>query len=209
MISHAGSPVEVLPMLASATAAPSSLLFIRSVPLPATLRMLRLLRHAYPKAHLTVLTSPGTIAAITAEQVVDCIIPYVRPRFGLLAAGPKLLWQLRCRRFDRVLVPYVGPSWRPFWNVGRMAGMATGKETLWLPCDPASAGNLEICHRVSLAEWLSQLQSVTGVRWLVLQALKWPFLCLFYLVAILFLSVLALLLIPLVWLKPAEDGVGR
>jgi hypothetical protein len=183
-----------------------SILFIRSVPLPLALQSLRALRQVYPEARLTVLSGPASVSSLESEHVVDRIIPYRGSRFGIFAAGPKCLLQLRTERFDYVLVPFTGADSLPFWNVGRMALMLAGGAVVWLACDDLGTGvDLKTCRHVSWREMWQRTSSMSGIRRTSLKILKWPFLCLFYAVAMPLLTMLAAVLLPLVWFKPTAD----
>jgi hypothetical protein len=251
----------------------SSLLFVRSVPLPVALRSVQAIRQAHPEARLTVLTGTASISGFESDHLADQIIPYQASRFGVLAAGPDCIHRLRMGKFDCVLVPYIGADWWRFRNVGRMALVIGGRATLWLPCrdhkpladletctpvlwrsfwlrmtlfygvgwtllrvmnwlqfwkasgvqfdvgeetsvwfsrnHPARAADLKTCRRAPLAEIWRRISPMPEIRRMIararralLGALKWPFLGVFYIISMLFLALLAVVLVPLVWLKP-------
>lgn len=128
------------------------LLFIRSVPMPYALAALQAIRLRNKGAQLAVLTGPASATPIEAAQTADIVIPYLPPRFGPWFAGYSLLRRLRRERLDRVIVPYVGESRRPFGNVGRMALLAGGKKTVWHACDLPEAAEERDDVRVRWSE---------------------------------------------------------
>jgi len=184
-----------------------SWLFIRSVPMPVARAALRHIRNEYPDATITVLTSPSGAVPLDETGAVDEIQTYRPRRFGLVAAGPRLLLALRRRHFDRVIVPFTGRHWRPCWNVGRLA-LAIGWHTaVWLPCDaPAGAIDLERCTPIWRGPWQSSLRGLTRLRHRVLSTLRWPLICVCYVVTLALLVGLAAVLVPLVWLTPNPRG---
>jgi len=187
----------------------ASLLFIRSVPVPMAQAVLARLRRAYPDATVTALTSPASARPIEETEAVDEIQAYRSSRFGLRAAGARLLFALRRRRFDYVIVPTTGAHWLPFWNVGRVALAIGGRTAVWLPCDrTAETIDLDRCLPISVHAWRRSASVSTRLRALALTGLKWPLLTVFYGVSMILLAILALVLLPLVWLKPDPESEG-
>ena len=188
-----------------------SVLFIRSVPVPIAQGLVRQLRRAYPHATLSALTNIGGIEPLQATRMIDEIHPYRSNQFGLVAAGARLLLQLRRRRFDCVVVPFTGARWLPFWNVGRMALVIGGHRTVWLPCEEADQGvDLGGCRTVTILDWRRSIGGLTRARLLLLRLLTWPLLAIFYIGSMVMLTALAAVLLPLVWLKPDDsDGAGQ
>lgn len=187
-----------------------AMLFIRSVPVPIAQGLVTRIRRAYPKATLAALTNAGGVEPLEATGAVDEIHPYRSRQFGLLAAGAALLLRLRRRRFDCVIVPFVGTRWLPFWNVGRMALAIGAHRTVWLPCEAATPDvDLERCPSVSFRDWRRSVGVLTRVRLAVLRLLTWPLLTVFYVGSMALLMGLAVVLLPLVWLKPTDPAATR
>lgn len=133
--------------------APPALLFIRATPLPQAVRALSNLRRAFPHAYVTTLTHESSRRAIEDTGLVDRIFVLTGSRFGVLAAGLRLILMMRRQQFDYVIVPFTGRRCEAFWNVGRMALAFGGRRTIWLPADLVTAGELDQCLPVSYREW--------------------------------------------------------
>lgn len=129
------------------------ILFIRSVPMPAAVAAVAWLRGRWPAANLTVLTSETSRADLTATGCVDHAVIHRARRFGLWAAGPRLLVALRRGRFDAIVVPHTGlPD--ACWNVARLALAVGGGKSLWLRCAPDQPHSLAaISLRASAIAW--------------------------------------------------------
>lgn len=183
----------------------ASILFIRAIPLPVTEGALAEIRRTQPRARLEVVTNAAAGAPLLERGLADAIHRYDRRRFGILAAGPRLLLRLRRRRFDVVIVPYVGRRQR-FRNVARLALVLRGRRTLWLDAEGESrAGDPLRGPALTWDEWWRSVTPRDRLRLAVLRAVKWPLLGLAYAVAMPALSLLALVLFGLVWLKPQPD----
>jgi hypothetical protein len=188
-----------------------SLLFLRSVPVVQAVPCLRWLREHAPATTITVLTSASGRAALEQAGAGDAYEIYEGHRMGIAAASPRRLVHLARRRFDVVVVPYVGDR-RDYWNVARLALAIRGGLTLWIRCDalPRAGDPLVVLDRVSLADWWRDTRAPAQLRLLLLRIAKWPALVVAYVVGMIFLAVLAAILIPLVWLKPdVEDETCR
>ena len=187
-----------------------SLLFVRSVPLAMALPALRWLRENASGATITALTSPGAKPALEGDGVVDACEIYDAPRLGVAAAGPRRIQQLTRRRFDIVVVPYVGDR-RDYWKVARLALAIRGTATLWLRCDhlPERGDPQVVLPRVALADWWRETRTTARLRLLLLGAIKWPALVAGYVLGMAALTALAAILLPLVWLKPATEEQQR
>jgi hypothetical protein len=183
-----------------------SLLFLRSVPVVQALPCLRWLREHAPATTITVLTSAAGRAALEQAGVGDAYEIYEGPRMGIAAGSPRRLMELARRRFDVVVVPYVGDR-RDYWNVARLALAIRGRLTLWIKCDalPSGGDPRVVLDRVVLADWWRETRTPAQLRLLLLRAAKWPALVVAYVVGMVFLAVLATILIPLVWLKPDPE----
>jgi hypothetical protein len=179
-------------------------LFIRSVPVPMAIRALEQLRQRGCRP--IVLTNVDAGGQLKARQLAEQIVPYRGTRFGLLAAGLRDIVALRRERFDLVIVPFTG-SITPFWNVARLALALGGKRCVWLDCGEtgASAG-LDACHDVSVARWWRESHPFDLLRHALLACFRLPGLLLFYVAAMLMLSIVAAVLLPLVWLKPSRPS---
>jgi hypothetical protein len=188
---------------------PLRILFIRAVPQPVALQALRRIRNSHPSAHIAVLASESSITLFRKEGIADEYFAYQAARFGIAAAGAGLVLRLRRLDFDFVIAPYIGVDRLAFWNVARVALVLTRKKAVWLSCDSLHHfEEAEKCPSISFGERWRHARSMQGMREAILRLLKVPFLCLFYLAAMLSMAMLATVLIPLVWLKPAhrEDG---
>jgi hypothetical protein len=184
-----------------------SLLFLRSVPVALALPGLRWLRQHAPGTTITVLTSAAGRAPLEEAGVIDACEIYEGQRMGIAAWGPRRLADLARRRFDVVVVPYVGDR-RDYWNVARLALAIRGRVTLWIKCDglPSGGDPRLVLDRVVLADWWRETRTLAQLRLMVLRAVKWPALVIVYVLAMVFLAVLAAILLPLVWLKPDPEG---
>jgi hypothetical protein len=184
-----------------------SLLFVRAVPAALALPALRWLREHAPATTITALTSAGGRAPLEEAGVIDACEIYEGRRLGIAAAGLRRLIELGRRRFDVVVVPYVGDR-RDYWNVARLALAIRGRVTLWIKCDglPSGGDPQLVLDRVVLADWWRETRTPARLRLLLLRALKWPALVAAYALGMVFLAVLAVILMPLVWLKPEPEG---
>ena len=184
-----------------------SLLFLRSVPVALALPGLRWLREHAPGTTITVLTSAAGRAPLEEAGVIDACEIYEGQRMGIAAWGPRRLADLARRRFDVVVVPYVGDR-RDYWNVARLALAIRGRVTLWIKCDglPNGGDPQLVLDRVILTDWWRETRTLGQLRLMVLSAVKWPALVIVYVLGMVFLAVLAAILLPLVWLKPDPEG---
>jgi hypothetical protein len=144
------------------------------------------------------------------ERIADEYFVYQSARFGIAAAGIRRVLRIRRLDFDFVVVPYAGVDRLAFWNVARMALVLTRKKAVWLSCDSVRQfEEVGKCPSISIGERWRQIRSMQGLREAILGVLKVPLLCLFYLAGMLSLAMLAMVLIPLVWLKPAHGEGGK
>lgn len=186
---------------------PETLLFVRCVPQPLALTALADLRRDRPGARIEVLSNNAAASAIATSGAADAVVAYPASAFGILPAGFRLILSLRRRRYDAVIVPFTRRGQEAFWNVARLALLFGGRETLWQSAEPAGASSWA---PVSLRQWWASRPVVTRVRDGVARMLTVAALLMAYLVGMAGLTVLALVLLPFVWLRPApQDGTGR
>ncbi len=115
------------------TALPNSrprILVLRSSRMPRFEEAIRWIRDEYPEAHVVALSHPGFTEALRATGV-DEVIEIRGRRFGLLAMGPRVLWRLQRRQFDRVVIPQMVESMAHHINLHRVA-LATGAPSMVL-----------------------------------------------------------------------------
>lgn len=182
-----------------------SLLFVRSVPLTVAIPALRWLRSAAPDAAITVLTSSGAQATLTDGALADRVEVFDGHRLSIITAGPQRLWRLIRQRYDVIVVPYTG-SRRAYWNVVRLAWAVRGRSVVWLPCD--GLAELQSTSRMApatLADWWREQSVAANLRTAALKAVKWPLLVMLYGVGMTALTILALILLPMVWLAPSGE----
>jgi hypothetical protein len=184
-----------------------SLLFVRSVPPALALPALRWLRENASGATITALTSTSGRRALEGSGMVDACEIYEGRRLGIAALGPRRLFGLARRRFDVVVVPYVGNR-RDYWNVARLALAILGDVAVWIKCDglPGGGDPRVVLDRVVLADWWRETRTPTRLRLLLLRALKWPALVVAFALGMVVLGLLAATLIPFVWLKPEPEA---
>lgn len=179
------------------------LLFVRCVPLPLAISALDALRRARPGARIDVLSNEAAAPAIVAAGVADAVVPYRGAAYGVLHAGLRLVLSLRRQRYDVVIVPFSGRGRDAFWNVATLALLFGARETLWQRLEPAAT---PAWTRVSLHDWWAGQSIVTRTRHGLSRALGVPALLAAYVVAMASLALLAVMLVPFVWLKPAHAG---
>jgi hypothetical protein len=190
---------------------PRSILFVRSVALPIALESLAAIRAANPDARITVLTNEASTRAIETSGNADEVLRYSPTRYGIVAAGLRRIGVLRVRRFDLVLVPYIGRSWLPFWNVGRFALALRGLDTRWLAAESASTSvDLTRCEAVTIRAWSRAMGPGRRARLALVALLKWPALLTATVLGLAVLAIVAPVLFLFVWLTPPpENGDGH
>jgi hypothetical protein len=183
-----------------------SVLFVRSIPLPAARAALTALRRAAVPPRITVLTDEASVSRLVPTGLIDGAIIYRGTRFGLTAAGLDLIRQVREHEFDVVVVPYVGADRQRFWNVARLALAFAAPACVWMPCEGAAIPtHVDSCEPVRIGDWIRCRRPTDRIRGLLFAALTWPLLVAGSLLAIAMLAAAAAVLFPLVWLKP-EPG---
>jgi hypothetical protein len=190
--------------LTAASGAPA-LLFVRAVPVEAASTALGRLRRSCPGARIVVLTSNAGRDRLAPLGLADDFVAYRPARFGLLAAGLRVIRALHRQRFDRVIVPYVGDR-RDYANVARLARAVAGPNAVWLDCGPgADPVAIERSGAIGWREALGGAAAPLGRHWLYSLA---RFVCLAAATAaaMAILSILAVVLLALVALRPDRTG---
>ena len=179
------------------------LLFVRCVPQPLAIAALDALRRARPGARIDVLSNEAAAPALVAAGAADGVVPYPGAAYGVLHAGLRLVLSLRRQRYDAVIVPFTGRGRDAFWNVARLALLLGASETLWQRVEPAAT---PAWTRVSLHDWWAGQSIATRIRHGLSKTLAVPALLAAFVVAMAGLALLAAILLPFVWLKPAHAG---